>query len=422
MSESSSTHRAIEAVWKMEAARLIAGLFRVVRDVDLAEDLAQEALLAALEQWPAEGVPDNPGAWLMTAAKRRGIDRVRRDRRLSDIRDELSRDPDTTTASSDVQACHDRLDGVVEDDVLRLIFMSCHTSLPPEARAALTLRLVCGLTTDEIARSFLTGEPTIAQRIVRAKRILTEEKPAFDVPRGQELDERLASVLEVIYLLFNEGYTATAGDDWMRPALCEEAMRLGRILCGHVPRRGEVLGLTALMELQASRLRSRVDAAGRPVLLLNQDRSRWDQLLIRRGLAALDEAAALEEEAGSYRTQAEIAACHTRARTAAETDWARIVTLYDHLHALTHSPVVLLNRAVAVSMAEGAAAGLAALEAVRRDPRLTHYHLLPAVRGDLLAKLGRAAEAKDEFTRAARLTRNQQEQTLLLERAAACGS
>lgn len=421
MSDASGAHRAVEAIWRIESARLITGLFRVVRDVGLAEDLAHEALLAALEQWPTEGVPDNPGAWLMTAAKRRGIDRVRRDRRLSDIRNKLSRDPDTTTCSSDVQASHDRLDGVVEDDVLRLIFMACHPSIPPEAGAALTLRLVCGLSTAEIARAFLLPEPTIAQRIVRAKRTLAESGVPFDVPRGRELDQRLDSVLAVIYLLFNEGYTATSGDDWMRPALCEEAMRLGRILCGHMPERGEVLGLTALIELQVSRLRARLDAAGRPVLLLDQDRGRWDQLLIRRGLAALDLASRLDEPAGPYRLQAEIAACHARARRADDTDWRRIVSLYDQLHALTHSPVALLNRAVAVSMADGAAAGLAALEAIRHDPRLKHYHLLPAARGDLLVKLGRAAEARDEFTRAAALTRNQQEQALLRDRAAACG-
>ena len=421
MSDASDSHRAVEAIWRIESARLIAGLFRVVRDLGLAEDLAHEALLAALEQWPTEGVPDNPGAWLMTAAKRRGIDRVRRDRRLSDIRNKLSRDPETTTCSSDVQASHDRLDGVVEDDVLRLIFMACHPAIPPDAGAALTLRLVCGLSTAEIARAFLLPEPTIAQRIVRAKRTLAESGVPFDVPRGRELDQRLDSVLAVISLLFNEGYTATSGDDWMRPALCEEAMRLGRILCGHMPERGEVLGLTALIELQATRLRARLDAAGRPVLLLDQDRGRWDQLLIRRGLAALDLAARLDEPAGPYRLQAEIAACHARARRADDTDWRRIVSLYDQLHALTHSPVVLLNRAVAVSMADGAAAGLAALEAIRHDPRLKHYHLLPAARGDLLVKLGRAAEARDEFTRAAALTRNQQEQALLRDRAAACG-
>lgn len=421
MSDASGAHRAVEAIWRIESARLIAGLIRVVRDVDLAEELAQEALLAALQQWPDQGVPDNPGAWLMTAAKRRGIDHVRRDRRLTDIQAELARDPAATTAAPADETVHDRLDGVVEDDVLRLIFMACHSSIPLEACAALTLRLVCGLSTAEIARAFLMPEPAIAQRIVRAKRTLAESGVPFDVPRGRELDQRLASVLEVIYLLFNEGYTATSGDDWMRPALCEEAMRLGRILCGHLPRRGEVLGLTALIELQASRLRARLDGAGKPVLLLDQDRGRWDQLLIRRGLAALDHAARLDEPAGSYRLQAEIAACHARARRADDTDWRRIVSLYDQLHDLTHSPVVLLNRAVAVSMADGAEAGLAALEEIRHDPRLKHYHLLPAVRGDLLVKLGRASEARDEFTRAAALTRNQQERTLLRDRAAACG-
>lgn len=420
MSDAAGAHRAVEAIWRIESARLIAGLIRVVRDVDLAEELAQDALLAALQQWPDQGVPDNPGAWLMTAAKRRGIDHVRRDRRLTDIQAELARDPAETTDAPTEQAVHDRLDGVVDDDVLRLIFMACHPSIPPEAGAALTLRLVCGLSLAEIARAFLLPEPTIAQRIVRAKRTLAESGVPFDVPCGRELDQRLGSVLAAIYLLFNEGYTATSGDDWMRPALCEEAMRLGRILCGHLPERGEVLGLTALIELQASRLRARLDAAGKPVLLLDQDRGRWDQLLIRRGLAALDHATRQGEPAGPYRLQAEIAACHARARRADDTDWRRIVSLYDQLHALTHSPVVLLNRAVAVSMADGAAAGLAALEAIRHDPRLKHYHLLPAVRGDLLVKLGRAAEARDEFTRAAALTRNQQEQTLLRDRAAAC--
>jgi RNA polymerase sigma factor (sigma-70 family) len=413
------THRAIEAVWRIESARLIAGLARIVRDVGLAEDLAQDALVAALEQWPESGVPGNPGAWLMAVAKRRAIDRLRRMTVLDRKQDELGRlEVDRERDTSEFDAALD--DDEIGDDLLRLIFTACHPVLSTEARVALTLRLLGGLTTDEIARAFLVPEPTVAQRIVRAKRTLAEARVPFEVPRGDELAARLSSVLEVIYLIFNEGYAATAGDDWMRPALCEEALRLGRILAELAPKEPEVHGLVALMEIQASRLRARTGPSGEPVLLLDQDRARWDQLLIRRGLAALARAEALGGTLGPYGLQAAIAACHARARTAEETDWARIAALYDALAQLAPSPVVELNRAVAVAMAFGPAAGLELVDALTSEPSLKGYHLLPSVRGDLLEKLGRFDEASAEFKRAASLTRNAREQDLLLERAAAC--
>jgi RNA polymerase sigma factor (sigma-70 family) len=411
------THRAIEAVWRIESARLIAGLTRLVRDVGLAEDLAQDALVAALERWPETGVPDNPGAWLMATAKHRAIDALRRrtmvDRKQEQLGHELAflqkrSQPDLDAA----------LDDPVGDDLLGLMFISCHPLLSAEARVALTLRLLGGLTTAEIARAYLVAEPTVAQRLVRAKRTLAEAGVPFEVPRGAELTARLSSVLEVLYLIFNEGYTATAGDDWLRPQLCDEAIRLGRILAELAPAEPEVHGLVALMEIQASRARARVGPSGEPVLLLDQDRSRWDQLLIRRGLAALERAVKLGGEAGAYRLQAEIAACHARAHTGDETDWARIATLYQELARVTPSPVVELNRAVAVGMADGPAAGLKLIEALTSEPSLKGYHLLPSVRGDLLAKLGRVDEARREFERAASLTRNERERALLLQRAA----
>ncbi len=412
------THRAIEAVWRIESARLIAGLTRIVRDVGLAEELAQDALVAALEQWPESGVPDKPGAWLMGTAKHRAIDLLRRKERLERKLGELGREleaqqmavPDLDTAIA----------ADVGDDLLRLMFIACHPILSTEARVALTLRLPGGLTTDEIARAFLVPEPTVAQRIVRAKRTLAEARVPFEVPRGAELAARLSSVLEVVYLIFNEGYSATAGDDWMRPALCEEALRLGRILAELVPKEPEVHGLVALMEIQASRSRARIGPSGEPVLLLDQDRARWDYLLIRRGLAALERAEQLGGALGPYALQAAIAACHARARIPAETDWARIVALYDALAELAPSPVVELNRAVAVAMAFGPAAGLELVDALTSEPSLKAYYLLPSVRGDLLAKLGRSGEARAQFERAASLTRNRRERTLLLERAAAC--
>ena len=411
----SDTHRAIEAVWRIESARLIAGVARVVRDVGIAEELAQDALVAALEQWPASGIPSNPGAWLMTTAKRRAIDLVRRNARLEDRQGALGRDfedlQERTTAEFDA------VEEDVSDDMLRLVFTACHPVLSAEARVALTLRLLGGLTTTEIARAFLAPEPTIAQRIVRAKRTLAEAHVPYEVPTGDELHARLASVLEVIYLVFNEGYSATAGDDWMRPALCEDPLRLGRILAELMPREAEVHGLVALMEIQASRMRTRTDGAGEPVLLLEQNRGRWDHLLIQRGLAALARAEALAATRGPYTVQAALAACHARARTAEETDWARIVALYDELADLTPSPVVALNRAVAVGMASGPGAGLAAVDAIREEPALRGYHLLPTVRGDLLAKLGRLDEAREEFERAAGLTQNARERALLLARA-----
>jgi len=417
----SDAHRAIDAVWRIESARLIAGLARIVGDVGAAEDLAQDALVAALERWPESGVPDNPGAWLMATAKHRAIDLLRRrtlhERKHEQLGHEL--EVQQEMAVPDLDAA---LDDHVGDDLLRLVFVSCHPVLAPEARVALTLRLVGGLTTEEIARAFLVPVPTVAQRIVRAKGTLAEAGVPFEVPRGAELAARLSSVLEVIYLVFNEGYSATAGDDWMRPALCEDALRLGRILAGLVPAEPEVHGLVALMEIQASRLRARTGPSGTPILLLDQDRGRWDQLLIRRGLAALERAEALGGALGPYALQAAITACHARARTPGETDWVRIAALYDTLARLTPSPIVELNRAVAIAMAFGPAAGLELVEALTSNPTLKGYHLLPSVRGDLLAKLGRAREASAEFERAAALTRNARERALLLERASACAS
>jgi RNA polymerase sigma factor (sigma-70 family) len=415
----SDTHRAIDAVWRIESPRLIAGLVRIVRDVGLAEDLAQDALVAALEQWPESGAPDNPGAWLMTAAKHRAIDLLRRNNRLQRKYEEFGRDLAARLegAAPDLDAA---LDDPVGDDLLRLIFICCHPVLSTEARVALTLRLLGGLTTEEIAHAFLVPEQTVAQRIVRAKRTLAETRVPFEVPRGADLAARLSSVLEVVYLIFNEGYAATTGDAWIRPALCEEALRLGRILAGLAPQEPEVHGLVALMEIQASRLRARVGPAGEPILLFDQDRTRWDHLLIRRGIAALARAEKLGGALGPYTLQAAIAACHARARTPEETDWARIVALYDALAQLAPSPVVELNRAVAVAMAFGPAAGLELVDALASEPSLEGYHLLPSVRGDLLVKLGRSGEARAEFERAASLTHNARERTLLLERAAAC--
>jgi len=414
----SDTHRAIDAVWRIEQAKLIAGLARMVRDVGLAEELAQDALVAALERWPQAGIPDNPGAWLMATAKHRAIDRLRRNRLAERKHEELGHElvVEQETGGPDLDAA---IDDDIGDDLLRLMFTACHPLLSTEARTALTLRLIGGLTTDEIARAFLVPEPTVAQRIVRAKRSLAEARVSFEVPRGDDRAARLSSVLEVIYLVFNEGYTATAGDDWVRPALCEEALRLGRILAELAPQEPEVHGLVALMEIQASRLRARIGPSGEPVLLLDQDRARWDQLLIRRGLAALERAERLGVAPGSYALQAAIAACHARARTGAETDWVRIATLYEALARLTPSPVVELNRAVAVAMAFGPAAGLELVDALTAEPLLAGYLLLPSVRGDLLAKLGRADEARAEFERAASLTRNARERELLLARAAA---
>jgi RNA polymerase sigma factor (sigma-70 family) len=418
MTTSSDTNRAIDAVWRIESARLIAGLTRIVRDVGLAEELAQDALVAALEQWPESGVPDNPGAWLMATARHRAIDLVRRDVMRERKHEELGRELETQpgTAPDPSASVEDELG----DDLLGLVFMTCHPVLSTEARAALTLRLVGGLTTAEIARAFLVPEPTIGQRISRAKRTLSEARVPFEVPAGGELRARLPSVLEVVYLIFNEGYSATAGDDWMRPELCQDALRLGRILAGLMPREPEVHGLVALMEIQASRSRARVAPGGEPILLLDQDRSRWDQLLIRRGLAALARAEQLSGALGPYTLQAAIAACHARARTPEETDWEGIVALYEALAQLTPSPVIELNRAVALSMADGPAAGLELVDQLTAEPSLRAYHLLPSVRGDLLAKLGRTAEARSEFERAAELTRNRRERELLRRRAAAC--
>ncbi len=403
-----SVHRAIDAVWRIESARLIAGLARIVRDVGIAEELAQDALVAALQQWPESGVPRNPGAWLMTTAKHRAIDVLRRNKRFEGKRDEIAREIES------------RQEENMAEDMLGLVFTACHPVLSREARAALTLRVVGGLTTDEIARAFIVPESTIAQRIVRAKRTLAEKRVPFEVPAGDELSARLPSVLEVIYLIFNEGYAATAGDDWMRPSLCEDALRLGRMLAELAPREPEVHGLVALMELQASRTHARVDRAGQPILLLDQNRALWDQLLIRRGLAALERAARLARTRGPYVLQAAIVACHARARTAEETDWARIATLYSELAQLIPSPVIELNRAVAIGMAAGPQAGLDLVDALASDEYLRTYHLLPSVRGDLLAKLGRAEEAAAEFERAAAMTRNSRERTLLLSRADAC--
>jgi len=416
----SETHRAITAVWRIESAKLIAGLTRMVRDVGLAEDLAQEALVAALERWPESGIPDRPGAWLMATAKHRAIDVLRRTKLLERKHEELGREMEVERelAMPDLDAA---LDDGIGDDLLRLVFISCHPVLSTEARVALTLRLLGGLTTEEIARAFLVPEATVAQRIVRAKRTLAEKQVPFEVPRGAERTERLSSVLEVLYLVFNEGYAATAGDDWMRPALCEDALRLGRILAELAPQEPEVHGLVALMEIQASRARARIGPEGEPVLLLDQDRSRWDHVLVRRGLAALERAEALHGGAGGpYVLQAAIAACHARARTAEETDWSRIAGLYGGLARLAPSPVVELNRAVAVAMAFGPAAGLELVDALGAEPSLREYHLLPSVRGDLLAKLGRFDEARAECERAASLTRNARERALLLARAAAC--
>ncbi len=413
------THKAIDAVWKIESARIIAGLTRIVRDVGLAEELAQDALVAALQQWPESGIPDNPGAWLMAAAKNRAIDMFRRNKRLQSKHEELGRELQTRQemAVPDFDAA---LDDDIGDDLLRLIFISCHPVLSTEGRLALTLRLLGGLTTDEIARAFLVAEPTVAQRIVRAKRTLSEARVPFEVPRGSDLAARLSSVLEVIYLIFNEGYSATAGDDWMRPALCEDALRLGRILAELAPQEPEVHGLVALMEIQASRSKARVGPSGEPILLLEQNRSHWDHLLIRRGLAALGRVEKLGGMQGPYALQAAIAACHARALTAEETDWARIVALYEVLAQVTPSPIVELNRAVAVAMASGPAAGLELIDTLASEPSLQAYHLLPSVRGDFLFKLGRVAEAHEEFERAASLARNTRERNLLLERARAC--
>jgi RNA polymerase sigma-70 factor, ECF subfamily len=414
-----TSHGAIEAVWRIEAARLIGGLARVVRDLSLAEDLAQDALLKAIERWPEDGIPQNPGAWLMAAARNRGIDELRRRKNLERKHGVIAGEQlSAPLADADLEAA---LDEDVGDDLLRLLFIACHPVLSTEARASLTLRLLGGLSTDEIARAFLVPEPTVAQRIVRAKRTLSEARVPFELPRGPELLARLSAVLEVIYLIFNEGYSATKGDDWMRPALCEDAVRLGRILAARVPNEAEAHGLLALMELQSSRARARVRPTGEPVLLLDQDRARWDQLLIRRGLAALERAESLARPLGSYTLQAAIAGCHARARTAEETDWSRIVALYDALVELTRSPVVALNRAVAVSMAEGPAAGLDLVDELADEPALRGYHLLPAVRGDLLAKLVRMPEARQEFIRAAHMTKNTRERDLLLARAKACG-
>jgi RNA polymerase sigma factor (sigma-70 family) len=412
-------HRAINAVWRIESARLIAGLARIVRDVGLAEDLAQDALVVALEKWPETGVPANPGAWLMAAAKHRAIDQLRRSTLLQRKHEELGREAEVQQERT-VTDFDAALDDDIGDDLLRLVFTACHPVLSTEARVALTLRLLGGLTTDEIARAFLVPEPTVAQRIVRAKRTLTEKQVPFEVPRGAELAARLSSVLEVIYLIFNEGYTATAGDDWMRPALCEDALRLGRILAELAPKEPEVHGLVALMEIQASRSRARTGPSGEPVLLLEQNRARWDHILIRRGLVALQRAEKLGGARGPYALQAAIAACHARARTAEETDWPRIAALYAALAQVTPSPVVELNRAVALAMAFGPAAGLEIVDELTAEPSLQTYHLLPAVRGDFLTKLGRFDEARAELERAASLTRNARERDLLLARAVAC--
>ena len=414
-------HRTIEAVWRIESARLIAGLARMVRDVGLAEELAQDALVAALERWPESGVPDNPGAWLMATAKHRAIDRLRRSKLLQRKHEELARELEDERAD-EAEAVFDALDDPIGDDLLRLVFTACHPVLSMEARVALTLRMLGGLTTGEIARAFLVPEATVAQRIVRAKRTLSEAQVPFEVPRGEELAARLSSVLGVIYLIFNEGYSATAGDDWMRPALCEEAMRLGRVLAGLAPNEPEVHGLIALMEIHASRSHARVSPSGEPILLLEQDRARWDRLLINRGLAALDRAEKLGGARGPVALQAAIAACHARARTAEETDWARIVGLYGALAQVTPSPVIELNRAVALSMLFGPEAGLRVVDALVEESSLEGYHLLPSVRGDLLKKVGRLDEARAEFEKAAGLTGNARERDLLLQRAAECAS
>jgi RNA polymerase sigma factor (sigma-70 family) len=413
------THRTIDAVWRIESARLIAGLARMVRDVGLAEELAQDALVIALEQWPQSGVPDNPGAWLMTTAKRRAIDRLRRSKLLERKHVELMHELEAEQEQTGLKI-EAALDDPIGDDLLRLMFTACHPVLPVEARVALTLRLLGGLTTEEIARAFLLPASTIAQRIVRAKRTLAKAEIPFEVPRADELAARLSSVLGVIYLVFNEGYSATAGDDWMRPSLCEEALRLGRVLVGLMPLESEVHGLVALMEIQASRSRSRVSSSGEPILLLEQNRAQWDRLLIRRGFVAIDHAEKLGGALGPYTLQAAIAACHARALAAEDTDWGRIATLYGTLAQVAPSPIVELNRAVAVAMAFGPEAGLELVDALRAEPALANYHLLPTVRGDLLAKLGRLNEARAEFTRAASLTQNARERTLLLRRVQTC--
>jgi RNA polymerase sigma factor (sigma-70 family) len=413
------THRTIDAIWRIESAKIIAGLARIVRDVGLAEELAQDALVAALQQWPESGAPENPGAWLMAAAKHRGIDLLRRNKRLERKHEELGRELQAQQEMS-VPDFDTVLDDGFGDDLLRLVFISCHPVLPTEARVALTLRLLGGLTTEEIARAFLVSEATVAQRIVRAKRTLADAHVPFEVPCGVELSIRLSSVLDVIYLIFNEGYSATTGDEWIRPALCEDALRLGRILAELIPKEPEVHGLVALMEIQASRSRARIGPLGEPILLFDQNRALWDQLLICRGLAALARTEMLGGVLGPYALQAVIASCHARARTPGETDWRRIVTLYNALAQLASSPVVELNRAVAIAMAFGPTAGLELVDALVAEPSLRDYHLLPSVRGDLLTKVGRYNEARGEFERAAALTRNARERELLFERAHAC--
>jgi RNA polymerase sigma-70 factor (ECF subfamily) len=412
-------HRTIDAVWRIESAKLIAGLTRVVRDVGMAEDLAQDALLAALEQWPKSGVPDNPGAWLMAIGKRRAIDVMRRGPMMERKHAEIGHEMESKQESPEPELA-EALDDHVGDDLLRLVFIACHPVLSTEARVALTLRLLGGLTTDEIARAFLVAESTIAQRIVRAKRTLSDKKVPFEVPRGAELASRVSSVLEVLYLIFNEGYSATSGEDWVRPNLCQEALRLGRIVAELAPNEPEVHGLVALMEIQASRLRARVGPSGEPIVLLDQNRAKWDYVLIQRGLAALERAASLGGALGPFALQAAIAACHARARAAEETDWMRIASLYQALAQVTPSPIVELNRAVAVSMAHGPAAGLEIVDGLTSEPTLASYHLLPSVRGDFLRKLGRFDEARAELERAASLTRNARERELLLDRARGC--
>ncbi|QJD83022.1 RNA polymerase sigma factor [Cohnella herbarum] len=415
---SSRTHRTIDAIWRMESAKLIAGLTRMVRDVGLAEDLAQDALVVALEKWPESGIPENPGAWLMTTAKRRAIDLMRRTKLRDQKYVEIAHNMDLFTEDDIDQV----LDGEIGDDLLRLIFMTCHPVLSQDARVSLTLRLLCGLTTDEIARSFLVAESTIAQRIVRAKRTLSAEKVPFELPTGERLHSRLSAVLEVIYLMFNEGYSATSGDHWMRPLLCQEALRLGRVLAEIAPHEPEVHGLVALMEIQSSRFKTRVNSLGEPVLLMDQNRTQWDRLLIRRGLSALDRSRKQGRPLGPYSLQAAISACHAEARTVAETDWIRISALYEALSRVTPSPIVELNRAVALSMAFGPAFGLQIVDELRSEAALKEYHLLPSVRGDLLTKLGRYEEASTEFELAASMTKNDRERKLLRNRAAECES
>lgn len=414
-----SVERVLEAVWRMESARIIACVARIVRDLGTAEELAQEALLAALQQWPTAGIPENPGAWLTSTAQRRAVDFIRKRKTSERHQPELGRAHDQRQLAGEWDHIEQKLDDEIGDDVLRLIYMTCHPVLPPESRVALTLRLVAGLSAEEIARAYLQPLPTIAQRLTRAKRTLQESGVEFGTPRGEELEDRRQSVLEVIYLLFNEGYAATSGTDWMRPHLCNEALRLGRRIAELLPQHAETWGLIALMELQASRLPARCTPQGEPVLLLDQNRARWDHLLIRRGLAALNRANAIGER-GPYVLQAELAACHARARTAEATDWRRIVSLYEELTQITPSPIVELNRAVAVGMAEGPAAALPLVDALAAETHLANYHLLPSVRGDLLEKLGKSEQAAAEFTRAAQLAKNERERTLLMRRADAC--